>query len=79
MFKIVNYANYGLGGDKCGCNFNKSNTFIKASTTYAGVGESSKQGVKLDETKASGQHYAKEKLTKSKRTLIQRLYIQILI
>lgn len=62
--------------DKCGGNFNKSNTFIKTSTSHAAVGESNKQGVKLEETKASRQHYAKGKLIKPKHTLIQGLYIQ---
>lgn len=54
------------GGGKCGGNFNKLNTLVKASTFNACVGESNKKGVKLKDNKASRRHYAKRKSKKLK-------------
>lgn len=46
-----------LRGDKCRGSFNKFNTFVKAFTSSACVGEYSKQGAQLKDIRAFGRHY----------------------
>lgn len=42
LMQYIPLCKLSLGGDKCGGNFNKSNTFIKTSTSHTSGGESSK-------------------------------------
>lgn len=56
----------GIGGNKCECNYNKLNIFIKASSSSVCIGESNKQEAKLKDAKAFGKHYAKRKSIKLK-------------
>lgn len=55
-----------LRGDKCRGNLKKCNTFAKAYTCNACIGESNKQRAKLNVTKASGRHFTIRKTTKPK-------------
>lgn len=56
----------GLGRDNCWGNFNKFNTFVKAYISSTCVGESSKQGAQLNDTRAFRRHHANKESIKPK-------------